>query len=211
MAVRYSGAVRISVLYRDQGDYRCSVSSPDGRWSGYVRPAPIGFGSGVGYDSPRAYDEIAKSALAFADHDKPGIAEQADFDDQGYVVSRSRGGASRDAGRRIAKRKLDISHGYRPKKGGGARIRAGKSEQSRYGALASDATERGRQAELVGNFSVASVWYGRAAKYWAKAGAPTRARLWKARSKDVKSARKMGTLYRGGAARSRTRSRRRRR
>jgi len=93
VALRYSGLVKISVVYRDQGDYRAVVTLNDPEdyrrhplpqfrkkapsWTGFIRPAPAGFGRGVAYDSPQAYDEIARSALSFADHD---LQNQADYE-----------------------------------------------------------------------------------------------------------------------------------
>ena len=89
MAKRYSGELTISVTYTDQGDYRCAVSKGGRvRWRGRVRPAPAGFGRGVAYDSPKAYDEVAKSALAFADDDKRGLGESAEFDQSDYKIRR---------------------------------------------------------------------------------------------------------------------------
>lgn len=90
MAIRYSGQVRISCVYQDRGDYKCSVSGPDGRWSGHIRPAPAGFGRGVAYDSATAYDHIARSALAFASHDKPGIDDACDVSEAGYHIHRTK-------------------------------------------------------------------------------------------------------------------------
>lgn len=93
MATRYSGEIKINVLYRDQGDYRAVVTDAKrNRWSGFIRPAPAGFGRDVAYDSPQAYDEIASSALSFADNDEDGwVAESAAFDreGQGWHVGRS--------------------------------------------------------------------------------------------------------------------------
>ena len=92
MAKRYSGNLQISVVYEDRGDYRVSVSR-GGRslWHGRVRPAPAGFGPGVAYDSPKAYDEAASSALAFADDEEKGIADDADYkeDMTGYLIRRA--------------------------------------------------------------------------------------------------------------------------
>ncbi len=94
MAKRYSGSLQIVVTYDDRNFYRTSVSE-GGKllWRGQVKPAPAGFGSGIAYDSPEAYDEIARSALAFADDDVPdaGIGDAADYDDAmtGYAIRRS--------------------------------------------------------------------------------------------------------------------------
>ncbi len=96
MAKRYSGNLQISVVYDDKGHYRTAVSS-SGKllWRGVVNPAPAGFGPGVAYDSPKAYDEVASSALAFADDEQRGLADEAEFDEDltGYLIRRSpRGG-----------------------------------------------------------------------------------------------------------------------
>jgi len=60
-------------------------------WRGRVNPAPAGFGPGIAYDSPQAYDEVAQSAIAFADHEVGGIGDEAEFDEglTGYLVRRS--------------------------------------------------------------------------------------------------------------------------
>lgn len=92
MANRYSGSLKIHVVYDDHGHYRTSVSS-GGKllWRGNVNPAPSGFGPGIAYDSPKAYDEIASSAIAFADDEKRGIADEAEFDEDltGYLIRRT--------------------------------------------------------------------------------------------------------------------------
>jgi hypothetical protein len=91
MAKRYSGDLQISVTYDDRNFYRTSVSR-GGKllWHGTVNPAPVGFGPGVAYDSPQAYDEVASSALAFADDEVGGIGDTADFDENltGYLIQR---------------------------------------------------------------------------------------------------------------------------
>ena len=89
MAIRYSGGLKINVVYRDKGDYRAVITDRAQQQSPYrtksfpfktrsiparkavvfVNPAPAGFGRGVAYDSPQAYDEIAHAALSFADED----------------------------------------------------------------------------------------------------------------------------------------------
>ena len=86
MAIRYSGALKINVIYREQGDYRAVVTeyghgaSRRNKAVVFVRPAASGFGRGVAYDSPQAYDEIAGSALSFAPED---LTELATFDREG--------------------------------------------------------------------------------------------------------------------------------
>lgn len=92
MAKRYSGSLKINVVYDDKDHYRTTVSR-DGEllWRGIVRPAPRGFGKGVAYDSPEAYDAIAASALAFAEDEVGGVSADADFNEQGtgYLIRRS--------------------------------------------------------------------------------------------------------------------------
>ena len=92
MAKRYSGSLQISVVYDDKNHYRTAVSQ-GGKllWRGIVKPAPAGFGPGIAYDSPKAYDEIASSALAFADDEVRGIADDAEYDEDltGYLIRRS--------------------------------------------------------------------------------------------------------------------------
>lgn len=112
MAIRYSGGLKINVVYRDKGDYRAVITEYGWQASGrvhpfpfkdrsraahkavvYVNPAPAGFGRGVAYDSPQAYDEIAHAALSFGD-DEEGqgwIGEQAAFDreGQGWHIGRT--------------------------------------------------------------------------------------------------------------------------
>ena len=92
MAKRYSGDLQISVVYDDKNHYRTAVSR-GGKllWRGIVNPAPSGFGPGVAYDSSQAYDEVASSALAFADHDVGGISDDAEYNEEmtGYLIRRT--------------------------------------------------------------------------------------------------------------------------
>jgi len=91
MATRYSGDLKINVTYDDRNFYRASVSRGDKLlWRGRVNPAPAGFGPGVAYDSPQAYDEVAVSALAFADDDVGDIGDTAEYNDNmtGYLIRR---------------------------------------------------------------------------------------------------------------------------
>jgi hypothetical protein len=87
-------------VYRDQGDYRVVVTLNDPEdyrrhplkqfrkkapsWTGFVNPPPAGFGRGIAYDSPRAYDQVARAAISFADDDIGGdtswVAEKAAFE-----------------------------------------------------------------------------------------------------------------------------------
>jgi hypothetical protein len=107
MAKRYSGSLQINVVYDDHGHYRTSVSS-GGKllWRGTVNPAPVGFGPGVAYDSPQAYDKIASSAIAFADDEVGGIADEAEYDENltGYLIRRKPPGKSTSS---HARKKID--------------------------------------------------------------------------------------------------------
>jgi len=115
MAKRYSGNLQINVSYDDNNFYRTSVSS-GGKllWSGRVKPAPAGFGPGIAYDSPKAYDEIASTALAFADDEARGIADEAEADENltGYLIRRApRGQVSKKANhatKKTAKTKISV-------------------------------------------------------------------------------------------------------
>jgi hypothetical protein len=82
MTKRYSGDLTIHVVYDDRNHYKTSVSRKGKNlWSGTVRPAIVGFGPGIAYDSPKAYDEIAATALAFADNDVGGVRDSAEYNE----------------------------------------------------------------------------------------------------------------------------------
>ena len=105
MAIRYSGGLKINVVYRDKGDYRAVITEYGPEASHrrhplrafhttrrkavvYVNPAPAGFGRGVAYDSPQAYDEIAHAALSFAE-DWVGELAAYDREGQGWHIGRT--------------------------------------------------------------------------------------------------------------------------
>ena len=106
MAKRYSGNLLINVTYDDRNDDYVTSISKDGRrvWNGRVGPAQAGFGAGVAYDSPKAYDAIASSALSFADDDITGISDNAESkeDGSGWLIRRTlkRGGSSHVSAKR---------------------------------------------------------------------------------------------------------------
>ena len=69
MAVRYIGDAVVRISYHDSGDYHGTVSVPAGTWRfGCLHAPACGFGPGVAYYSPAAYDEMASSAVAFASY-----------------------------------------------------------------------------------------------------------------------------------------------
>lgn len=201
MATRYSGDLKINLRYDDaRNAYPVTISR--GRrniWSGRVHPAPAGFGSGVAYESPKAYDEIARSALVFADHDGADISDEAEFDvDSGYKVRRvprfhEQYPPGRHAPKRFAKRDSSTR----------------ESRKRSAGRKATEYTRKGLAAEKEGAFSTAGVWFAKAARQWKLAGNDTRARLWERRAKDVRGERRMGTTFRGKAPPGRSRSRKR--
>ena len=95
MAIRYSGGLKINVIYRDNGDYRAVITEYGPRRSlqrevHIIRPATSGFGRGVAYDSPQAYDEMAHAALSFAD-DEEWVSELAAYTPtgQGWYIGRT--------------------------------------------------------------------------------------------------------------------------
>lgn len=70
MAKRYIGNAVVRIAYHDDGTYRGTVSVDGGYvWRfGELRPAPVGFGPGVAYDSSAAYDSMAASAVGFGSY-----------------------------------------------------------------------------------------------------------------------------------------------
>ena len=88
MATRYSGSLKINVIYHDKhGAYRASISRKGKNlWSGWVNPA---YASRLAVDSSEAYDAIARSALSFADSDNADVSSYADHTGSGYHTRRS--------------------------------------------------------------------------------------------------------------------------
>ena len=90
MATRYSGKLRISAVLDDRtGNYRVGVTDGKHRWRGSVGAPASGFGAGIGYDSPAAYDSVAHAALSFASDEADWVAEQAYMTDSGWHIGRS--------------------------------------------------------------------------------------------------------------------------
>lgn len=97
MAKRYSGDLVVQILYHDDDTYRGYVKGPGGTYKfSELRAPPVGLGSGVAYDSPKAYDKMAESAISFATYDMEGIGMWDEKDDRGDVkVSRRKPGSHR--------------------------------------------------------------------------------------------------------------------
>ena len=84
--LRYSGEIRIRVTYLEptwesppptgctnampHGEYRCFLTRGSERATVYVG-ARVEHGSGIGVDSPEAFDEAARASIVFADHEAP--------------------------------------------------------------------------------------------------------------------------------------------
>ena len=96
-AVRYSGSVRIELTYQDSdGCYDGKVVVGGHTYSVSVGPPASGYGPGVAYDSPEAYDRAAHAALSFAAADLEWgdggeiFTPAAEVDECGWVIHRRR-------------------------------------------------------------------------------------------------------------------------
>ncbi len=90
MATRYSGDLKISVTLLDDEEKYRTVVSRGGKvvWKGYVGPSPD-LSRTISLDSAKAYDEMAKAALAHAG--KRISSDDAEYDDSGYKIRRVKG------------------------------------------------------------------------------------------------------------------------
>lgn len=92
MAKRYSGDLVVNITYHDDDTYKGSVKGPGGTYLFKdLRAPPIGHGAGIAYDSPKAYDRMARAAISFATYDKEDIG-YPDYDASGndYKVRRQK-------------------------------------------------------------------------------------------------------------------------
>jgi hypothetical protein len=96
-AVRYSGSVRIELTYQDSDScYDGKVVVDTHTYSVSVGPPAIGYGPGVAYDSPEAYDRAAHAALSFAAADTEWgegcdiFTPAAEVSENGWVIRRHR-------------------------------------------------------------------------------------------------------------------------
>jgi hypothetical protein len=79
MAKRYIGAATVYLRYDDRDFYYCTISvNGQHCYTCEVRPAPVGFGPGIAYDSPEAYDQIAQTAVAFGADDTEDAGQDAE-------------------------------------------------------------------------------------------------------------------------------------
>jgi len=88
-AIRYSGAVRVSVRFCDARNvYMCGVAWTDvSRHCKRVAIAPPAFMT-TAVDSPSAIDAAACAALSFVSEDFDTVTDHAWSDDSGWVVRR---------------------------------------------------------------------------------------------------------------------------
>ena len=100
-AVRYSGNLTVRVTYlesylagdkcpanrstRPHGEHRCFVKSPD-RSVTIIVGAPGVLSHSA--DSPKAFDEAAQAAIAFASHEDSHYGELAYWNARGIVIGR---------------------------------------------------------------------------------------------------------------------------
>jgi hypothetical protein len=94
-AVRYSGSVRIELTYQDSdGCYDGKVVVGAQTYGVSVGPPASGYGPGVAYDSPEAYDRAAHAALSFAAADTEWgdgcdiFTPAADIGPSGWIIRR---------------------------------------------------------------------------------------------------------------------------
>jgi hypothetical protein len=93
-AKRYSGDAVITVSIDDSFErrepgrqsYAYTVTQGSNRSRGFIS-APF---TRRAIDAPEVFDEIARSALSFATHDKEIDEDTLDFGDEGYVVYRKK-------------------------------------------------------------------------------------------------------------------------
>ena len=94
MAKRYSGDLVVQILYHDDHTYKGYVKGPGGTYKFTdLRPPQIPtaghVGShGIAYDSPKAYEEMAESAIAFATYDREDLGMPEYGERDGYIVHR---------------------------------------------------------------------------------------------------------------------------
>ena len=107
---RYCGDVRVRLTYVENtqwdarwphGRYRCVVVRGKDKRTVWVG-ARVEHGSGIGVDSPEAFDSVASAAIAFADHEdeengvphgcRVNFSDDCEYDEQlsGLVIRRKR-------------------------------------------------------------------------------------------------------------------------
>jgi len=106
MAKRYSGDLTVQITYHDDDTYKGYVKGPGGTYTFKDLRAPriptaghVG-SHGIAYDSPKGYDDMARSAISFATYDMEGIG-YPDYDESGndYKVRRRKSTARKHGNR----------------------------------------------------------------------------------------------------------------
>jgi hypothetical protein len=94
--MRYSGKIRIRITYIDApqggtcGYYRCFLRAV-GFHQGEGRTIQVGAPAHLtnAVDSPEAFDDAARAAIAFAQDENPGWDDLAAHNEDGYHIARS--------------------------------------------------------------------------------------------------------------------------
>lgn len=92
MAVRYSGSLRITLVYVDaESQYRATLAWTEGPGRSRRKTVRVGPPRVLSraVDSPQAYDEAAAAAISFANEEDPEIHDLAAWTDQGLYIGRS--------------------------------------------------------------------------------------------------------------------------
>lgn len=85
MARRYCGSILIRIHLEDScGEYLCSLPG----WQSYIGAPASGFGPGVSYDSPTAFDQTARAAISFAMNDGAVDGHGLELDPHGNLMIR---------------------------------------------------------------------------------------------------------------------------
>ncbi len=102
MATRYSGNVQIRLTYTGGLDdcYDGKVRADGHSYAVSVYAPKVGFGPGIAYDSPEAYDQAAHSMLSFAANDTDWAegsdiftpAAEMDANGSGWAIRRRKAG-----------------------------------------------------------------------------------------------------------------------
>lgn len=115
MATRFIGSAVIAIFYTGNGldEYKgiVRVSDSDAVWNFDSLYAPkSGFPSGAAYDSPEAYDAMARSAVAFASYYTsynrgPNVPSWAPSADVADAIAHATSWAMNDKGDAVVRRK----------------------------------------------------------------------------------------------------------
>lgn len=93
MAIRYSGSVRIKITLQPDDSYNAVFAVQEDAWIELPKQDGLRLSvedqARLASDSPEAYDEVARAALAFLSNDTDEVLSHANQDDAGrFIVSR---------------------------------------------------------------------------------------------------------------------------